>query len=149
MNDKSNFSSSNIFAVIVIVVVLAGSALYLYADNSKTRTDTPQPTSTPSEARIQTTANYITIKYRSSQVDVANPRFEYLDTSGSSLVRGAWYDDSKKYMIINLNGTNYHYCGLPLSTWNEFKAASSFGSFYNSDIKGNFDCRGNPVPIYE
>lgn len=90
----------------------------------------------------------LVIKYRSTPVDVDKPYFESLDTSGSSLVRGAWYDKSKRYMIISLNGTNYHYCGLDEDTWSSFKSSDSFGRAYNSTIKGNFDCRIFPVPSY-
>lgn len=92
--------------------------------------------------------NYIIIKYRDDSVDVGNPRFEYLNTSKSSFVRGAWYDSVNKYMIINLNGTNYHYCGLPASTWSSFKNADSFGTYHETHIYKNYDCRNNHVPIY-
>jgi hypothetical protein len=95
-----------------------------------------------------TTSNYITVKYRDDQVDIANSRWEKLDTTGSSIVNGSWYDSQNKYMIINLSGTYYHYCSLPPSTWSSFKKASSFGSYYNSNIKGKYDCRVNPVPNY-
>ena len=56
---------------------------------------------------------YIWIKYRQTQVDIADLRFEYLDTSRSSFVRGAWYDENNSYMIIGLAGTYYHYCRMP------------------------------------
>lgn len=92
--------------------------------------------------------NYVNIKYRENSVDVGDPRFEYLNTSKSSFVRGAWYDDDNKYMVINLKGTNYHYCGLPVSTWSSFKKADSFGTYYNKYIYQNYDCRINYVPTY-
>jgi hypothetical protein len=91
-------------------------------------------------------SEYLSVKYRNTKVDVAS--FEHLDGGDSSLVRNAWYDDGNHYMIINLNGTNYHYCGLPSSTWSSLKSASSLGSFYNSSIKGKYDCRVNPMPNY-
>lgn len=92
--------------------------------------------------------NYVNIKYRSDEVNIAHPRFEVLDTSKSSWIRGAWYDDSNDYMIISFNGTYYHYCGLPKSTWVRFKRANSFGSDYNAYIKDNYDCRLGYVPSY-
>lgn len=92
---------------------------------------------------------WLVIKYRSSPVDVDKPYFEKLDTSKSSLVRGAWYDAENEYMIINLGGTNYHYCGLDEETWKTFTASASFGTAYNAYIKGRFDCRINPVPVYK
>ena len=90
----------------------------------------------------------LSVKYRATPVDVDTPQFERLDTSESSFVRGAWYDQSSQYMIINLNGTNYHYCGLDTQTWSDFKAAESFGKSFNARIKGRFDCRHTPAPVY-
>ncbi len=102
------------------------------------------------EARdpLSHTSNYINIRYRSDNVDIAHPRFEYLNTARSSWIRGAWYDEKNGYMIINLNGVYYHYCSMPRSVWNSFKSASSFGTFYNQRIKGMYDCRIHPVPQY-
>ena len=90
--------------------------------------------------------NFVDVKYRDDDVDIAD--LEALDTSSSSLVRGAWYDDDNDYMVINLSGTYYHYCGLSDSKWDGFSSADSFGSYYNKHLKGNFDCRYNYVPNY-
>ena len=70
------------------------------------------------------------VKYRPTPVNVSHPRFKYLDTSRSSFVTGAWYDESNSYMIIGLNGTYYHYCRMPGSSWNSFRTADSFGRHY-------------------
>ena len=91
---------------------------------------------------------YVDIKYREDSVDISEPRWEYLDTSRSSFIGGAWYDDEEDYMIIELSGIKYHYCSMPESTWRRFKSAESFGSDYNSYIRGEFDCRENPFPSY-
>ncbi len=88
------------------------------------------------------------VKYRATPVDLANPRFEYLDTSRSSFVTGAWYDKSNSYMVIGLGGTYYHYCRMPRSAWESFRSADSFGRHYNAFIKGRFDCRLGGVPDY-
>ncbi len=93
-------------------------------------------------------SNYVEIKYREDKVDISHSRWEYLDTSKSSWIRGAWYDKGNQYMIINLNGTRYHFCELPSSTWNRYKKAESFGSDYNEYIKGNYDCRIYYTPEY-
>lgn len=84
--------------------------------------------------------NFIKVKYKEDSVDLADPRFEYLDTTGSEFIFGAWYDDDEQYMIINLNGTYYHYCGMPGSVWDDFRNAETFGGFYNKWIKGNYAC---------
>lgn len=92
--------------------------------------------------------NYVPVKYSDNKVDIGDSRFEYLDTSKSSFIRGAWYDKDNGYMIINLNRTYYHYCSMPSTVWESFKLADSFGSYYNKYIKGNYDCRINPIPDY-
>jgi hypothetical protein len=56
-------------------------------------------------------------------------------------------------MIINLKGTNYHYCELPTATYDRLMAAPSMGQFYNQNIKGTgsdgpYDCRTHRVPTY-
>ncbi|MBT3705074.1 KTSC domain-containing protein [Candidatus Peregrinibacteria bacterium] len=51
-------------------------------------------------------------------------------------------------MVINLNGTYYHYCGMPSSAWSSFERADSFGTYYNKYIEGDYDCRYNYVPTY-
>ncbi len=92
--------------------------------------------------------NLIIIKYRDTPVNIADSRFEHLNTVKSSFIRGAWYDNQNQYMVIKLIETYYHYCGLPKTVWDEFKKADSFGSYYNQVIKGEFDCREGYVPTY-
>ena len=89
----------------------------------------------------------IYVKYRTNgPVNIRASNFEPLNNSGST-VRGAWYDSSQEYMIIDLNGTYYQYCGLPVSTWDWLKGVDP-DAYYQTDIKGNFDCRVNPVQEY-
>ena len=88
------------------------------------------------------------VKYRPTPVDVTDPRFEYLDTSRSSLVTGAWYDESNAYMVIGLDEVYYHYCRMPRDAWNAFTSADSFGGHYRAFIRGQHDCRLGGVPEY-
>ena len=92
--------------------------------------------------------NFVSIKYRSDPVDVAAPYFEKLERSDSSMVLEAWFDSNNQYLVINLVGTNYHYCSLPNVIWDSLKAADSMGTYFQSSIKGGYDCRIHPVPIY-
>ena len=94
------------------------------------------------------TEKFVTVKYREDPVNIANSAFEYLNTSKSSFVRGAWYDEENTYMVIKLQSTYYHYCGLPPITWTQFKYADSFGTTYNQKIKDRYDCRIGHVPDY-
>lgn len=117
-----------------------------------TDTTAPQQTSTTAAVIRETSpppSNLVSVQYRATLVDLAAQQFDYLSTAGSSFVRGAWYDAANDYMIIRLDSTYYHYCGLPGSVWDAFSAASSFGSYYNGSIKGRFDCRGGYVPEYD
>ena len=92
-------------------------------------------------------SGYVNVKYRDDKVNVSTSNFEVLDQSDST-VKGAWYDSSNEYMVIKLSGTYYHYCGMPSSVWSGFRSASSLYGYYQDDIKGQFDCRVNPVPSY-
>ena len=103
---------------------------------------------TGESAQEKWTPRYVSIKYRADPVDIGAPYFEALDRSDSSVVNDAWFDESNQYLVINLQGTAYHYCGLPNAIWNALKAAESMGSYFQDQIKGNFDCRVLPVPEY-
>ena len=96
----------------------------------------------------QWTPNFVTVKYKADPVDIAAPYFESLDRSDSSVVGGAWFDSENQYLIINLQGTVYHYCGLADSVWSSLKSAPSMGTYFQDYIKGSFDCRVFPVPVY-
>ena len=106
------------------------------------------PSYSKDEPALETESYFIDIKYRDDDVNVLGDNFEYLSTEGSSLVDDAWFDESNSYMIIGLDGTYYHYCSLPSATWELFKTAPSFGTYYASYIKGHYDCRYNYMPIY-
>jgi hypothetical protein len=141
-----------------VVVAIALSACSTSNVLPPTNSASTLPASTVTTAAPTTTATtttapshtpvWLTVKYRSDLVDVADPRFAYLDGGSSSLVDAAFYDASNVYMIISLNGTAYHYCGMPDGVWGEFTAAESLGSFYKEQIKGRFDCRSGVVPEY-
>jgi hypothetical protein len=92
----------------------------------------------------------VDVKYRGA-VDLKP--FACADISRSSFIQRVCYDKSQNYMLINLRGTYYHYCELPVATFEAFMAASSMGQFYNQQIKGNgsdgaFDCRTHRIPTY-
>lgn len=104
---------------------------------------------------ILITAEYVTaeksvsIKYHKRQVDIDMSTFEYKSTAISSFIRGAWYDSSKNYLILKLKDTYYHFCRLDNKTWKAFKAAGSFGTYFNEKIKGKFDCIAGMAPNYD
>jgi hypothetical protein len=90
------------------------------------------------------------VKYR-GLVDLKT--FACTDTPRSSFIQRVCYDKTQSYMLINLNGTYYHYCELPPVTFDALMSAPSMGQFYNANIKGTgkdgpFDCRTHRVPSY-
>ena len=90
-------------------------------------------------------AEAVIVKYR-GPVDLKP--FSCETVSRSSLVKRVCYDRKERYMIINLQGTYYHYCGIDAGTVSSLLGASSMGRYYNAAIKGNFDCRINKMPAY-
>ena len=107
-----------------------------------------QSTTTQIDVPKEWIAQYVEVEYRASPVDVGAPYFENLGRSDSSVVFDAWFDSGNKYLVINLRGTNYQYCGVDDAVWQSLKTASSMGTFYYSYIKGSADCRMNPNPVY-
>ena len=91
---------------------------------------------------------WVAVKYRSTLVDVNTYSLEPLGRADSSLVTAAWYDDGNDYLLINLQGTNNHYCGFPGSAWRALTEAPSMGRYYTSRIKGSYDCLFGYVPSY-
>ncbi len=83
------------------------------------------------------------------EVNINDYRFSTLNTSKSSFINGAWYDEDNEYLILKLKNTYYHYCWVNKSIWNSFKQADSFGKYFNIYIKDKFDCRVWKVPVYE
>jgi hypothetical protein len=90
-------------------------------------------------------ADSVYVKYR-GEVDLKS--FDCTDIARSSFIRRVCYDRPNEYMLISLNGTFYHYCEIDAGTVSSLLNASSMGSFYNTSIKGQFDCRVHRVPAY-
>ena len=90
-------------------------------------------------------AETVMVKYR-GPVDLAP--FACESTPQSSLVKRLCYDAKERYVLVNLQGTWYHYCEVPAGTVSAWRRAESLGRFYNANMKGQFDCRINRVPPY-
>lgn len=95
-------------------------------------------------------AETVNVKYR-GPVDLSS--FKCTDITRSSFINRVCYDAPKKYMVILLKDSYYHYCELPKSTLDSFMAAPSMGKFFNANIKGSgpdgpYDCRTRRVPNY-
>lgn len=96
---------------------------------------------------FNSTAETINVKYRPIPVD--SKHFQEISLKESTLVKRILFDDSKKYLLVKLNKTFYHYCSINNNVVNNWIKADSLGKFYAINIKGNYDCRLNPVPEYK
>jgi hypothetical protein len=98
----------------------------------------------------QTNCNQLPTSFSSYNVAlnlVNNAKFsfvDYLNTNNSVVMQGAKYfscDNRTGFLIVGVNGQRYIYQGVPINVWNNFKKAGSYGSFYNTYIKNNYQLR--------
>lgn len=87
----------------------------------------------------------VQVKYR-GLVDLKP--FACSEVTRSSFIRRVCFDKANSYMLIDLAGTYYHYCEIDSGTVSALLTADSMGRFYNSAIKGRFDCRTHRMPTY-
>ena len=89
----------------------------------------------------------VNVKYH-GQVDLENGNFVEYDLKPSSFVKEIHFDSTNNYLITRLNQTYYHYCRINQIVVSNWVNSSSLGRFYNSEIKGNYDCRLGGIPQY-
>ena len=92
---------------------------------------------------IPAAARSVSVKYHGN-VEVDDMYCEQVDRS--SFINEVCYHQPTGYMLISLKGTFYQYCALDAETHAGLMSASSMGRFYNSQIKGGFDCRLHGAP---
>lgn len=90
-------------------------------------------------------AESVNVKYRGN---VNIDTFECEWVNRSSFIKRLCFDPKESYAIVLLKSTYYHYCGVPNGVIDSWRAASSMGRFYGTNIKGNYDCRVNYMPTY-
>jgi hypothetical protein len=82
--------------------------------------------------------------YSNAINQVKQAKFSYKDdisTSNSSWVTSANFyscDGKIGYLIIGLKNRLYLHQGMPISLWQRFKQASSFGSFYDANVRNRY-----------
>lgn len=99
---------------------------------------------------------WITIKYRPTPVNVANGYFNYWRPEVPGNLLEAWWDRYNRYLIVNLSGTNYHYCSFSDFSWTALRDSARLpdkggvDSHFRRFIRGSdsYDCRSSPVPNY-
>ncbi len=66
---------------------------------------------------------------------------EDCDTSKSSWIKGLKFkscDLKVGYVFLKTKKSTYIYANIPISLWNKWKNAKSFGRFYQTRIKGRY-----------
>ena len=82
--------------------------------------------------------------YDQAIYEVKNAKFkiaDHVNTSRSSFITGASYyscDGQTGFLIIGLNNRQYIHKDLPMKVWLSFKKATSFGTFYNQNIRNKY-----------
>lgn len=130
---------------LLLALILLGAGCSDSSDSSLGNSEAP----VVSERRQADLVALVEIKYRDTPVNLFNRSFDAGDLHDSSFVFGAWYDEDNEYLVLDLNDTYYHYCGVPTDIWEGLQEADSHGSYYNTDIKGDYSCEGVDVPEYE
>lgn len=65
----------------------------------------------------------------------------------SSFVHRICYLEKKRYLVVLLKNTYYHYCYVPPDVVKSWHSEKSKGRYYIQNIKGSFDCREGGVPL--
>jgi hypothetical protein len=82
--------------------------------------------------------------YEAATAWVKQAIFTFTDkanTSKSSWIRSASFyscDGKTGFFIFSTEGNEYIHANMPISVWNGFKNADSFGKYYNAYIKGRY-----------
>lgn len=82
--------------------------------------------------------------YKEATRTIESANFIYNDTADTS--KSSWIWTARYYscpgivsfMIIETKSQDYIYQNVPLTLWQDFKKASSFGRFYNEHFKGRY-----------
>ena len=70
-----------------------------------------------------------------------SPKSETIKTTESTAFSSISYDADEESLIVTFrdSGTTYYYPDFPYEEWIEFKSAASLGSYFNENIKPNYD----------
>ncbi len=118
------------------------SILFLASCNSNSKKQAQGEVATGTVSCNSLPSSFASYDAAVSAVESAD--FEFTDnanTSKSSWIRAARFyscNNADGYFIIETDKGNYLHQGVPITVWESFKAADSFGSFYNANIKHQY-----------
>ena len=82
--------------------------------------------------------------YNAAKNEIDKASFNFIDkvnTSKSSWIKQASFyscNGNEGYFILETKQKSYVFKNLPISVWQEFKDADSFGTYYSSYIRGKY-----------
>ena len=88
-----------------------------------------------SATKVETTSQGTIINQTISTDD-----YPMQNTPDSSCFSAIGYKGGNLVVTFRDSGASYIYFDVPRSIWNNLKSADSMGSYYNSNIKGQFNC---------
>ncbi len=94
---------------------------------------------------VSALAETVYVKYRGP---VELTPFDCASITRSSFIQRLCYDSRERYIVVELQGTYYHYCQVPAAIVENWKNSDSMGRYYNANIKGRYDCRLLHMPSY-
>ena len=135
------------------LIVFLSLAAFISCNEASDKSSSPRQTNTNTDSKQSESSNnkhdcdQLSQKFtsydqainlvRSSSFKIS----ETVNTSRSSWIRGAEFyscDGSTGYFIIETSNRIYIHADMPISVWQQFKNARSFGSFYDYNIKGRY-----------
>ncbi len=141
-----HYVKSVLFKVWHYKTILVGSTLLILIAVSCR--DAPKDTQR-SDSRTETSKSCSQLpgqfqSYEEAESRITSASFQFQDdvnTSKSSWIRVASYyscDGQTGYFMLMTNKKNYIFQGMPLSIWQGFKNADSFGDYYHAHIRDRY-----------
>lgn len=134
----------------LVLIVLAGCGKSAAAVNKSTYSasgsgyTTSQTTSRPINKSTAKATPKPTSKFGTPwfEGNLSSYDFETEDTPNSTAFSMIGYDKDAKVLLVEFrdSGSRYLYFGFSSSDYKAFSSASSLGKYFNSNIKGQFDC---------
>jgi hypothetical protein len=128
--------------VLVALVGCSGEPAHVEQGAEPEASTLPPVAPRPSNSCLLLPASFSSYDEAKASVRGASFRIQdELSTDASSWVRHAEYyscDGLTGYFILTTDRGSYMHQGLPLQVWEGFKQASSYGAYYNRNIKGRY-----------
>ena len=66
--------------------------------------------------------------------------YDRLTLNRSKFICDGYYNESKRWLILNVEGVAKEYCNVPKDVWAAMKKTPDYGRYYNLHIQGHYAC---------